>query len=139
MDHQPWKRHGKCVKLTPSEADELFFFDRGKSANPARKFCSGCKVKTLCLAYALFYEEQGVWAGTTEQDRQSLKPIISPILRQEFIDVEVFIEIRGNDNFIVFPTVTVNIEVTDDEFDELGWDYEGFSSSSTIMLNNVPA
>lgn len=76
MDHQPWREHGKCVSLTPKDADELFYIGRGKSPKAAKAFCSGCPVRKQCLFYAVYYNLQGIWAGTTDDERKNLKPFI---------------------------------------------------------------
>lgn len=33
--------------------------------------CDDCPVAQDCLEYALIYEEQGVWGGTTEKERDA--------------------------------------------------------------------
>lgn len=38
-----------------------------------KKICSGCPVKATCLSWALHHEYYGVWAGTTEKDRNYLR------------------------------------------------------------------
>lgn len=76
MEHQPWREHGKCASLKTTEVDQLFFIGRGKSPKPAQTFCAGCPVRKPCLFYALFYDEAGIWAGTTEEERRNLKPFL---------------------------------------------------------------
>ncbi|MFJ4467118.1 WhiB family transcriptional regulator [Streptomyces sp. NPDC089424] len=63
-----WGKQGLCRTAPP---DELF----GESAaqNRAKTLCSGCPVRTECLAYAL--DERighGVWGGMTERERRAL-------------------------------------------------------------------
>jgi WhiB family transcriptional regulator, redox-sensing transcriptional regulator len=76
VDRQPWREHGKCVALDPSDADELFYLGRGKSPKAAKAFCAGCAVRKQCLFYAVYYNMEGIWAGTTDDERKDLKPFI---------------------------------------------------------------
>lgn len=40
----------------------------------AKKVCSSCPYQIRCLQYALAHpDEQGIWGGTTEDDRQRIK------------------------------------------------------------------
>jgi hypothetical protein len=78
-----WKDRSKCKTLTPAESDELFFYQSGQKANKARAFCrDGCPVRQECLNYALLYKEEGVWAGTTDEERNSLTMIREMLLEQ---------------------------------------------------------
>lgn len=66
---QGWKLDGACLL----EPKDLFFPDRGESAQPAKLICSTCKVKTECLRYAIESREWcGIWGGTNEKDRRPL-------------------------------------------------------------------
>jgi WhiB family redox-sensing transcriptional regulator len=57
-----------CNETRP---DELFV--RGAAQNRAKQMCSGCVVKTECLAEALDNQiEWGVWGGMTERERRAL-------------------------------------------------------------------
>ena len=69
-----------CANVDP----ELFFPQEvevtktkvvGKYVNisAARKICSDCPLKVSCLEYALRNHELGVWGGTTEGQRDSLR------------------------------------------------------------------
>lgn len=69
LDRTYWRAHGKCSTLTPEEADKLFYLGKGQSSKPAKQFCSDCPVKGPCLFFALFYNEVGIWAGTTDKER----------------------------------------------------------------------
>jgi WhiB family redox-sensing transcriptional regulator len=63
-----WASVAQCKKATP---DELFV--RGAAQNRAKQMCSGCPVKTECLAEALDNEiEWGVWGGMTERERRAV-------------------------------------------------------------------
>ena len=98
QDHQPWREHGKCSSLTPEEADNLFYLGKGKSAKPAKDFCSDCVVRRPCLFFALYYDEMGIWAGTTEQERRNLRGLV---IEEVTISMEVtFIESRNLSDFL---------------------------------------
>jgi WhiB family redox-sensing transcriptional regulator len=65
-DH--WSERAACHSVDP---EELF----GESArqNRAKAVCSGCPVRTECLAEALDHRiEFGVWGGMTERERRAL-------------------------------------------------------------------
>ena len=54
-----------------SSPTELFV--RGAEQNKAKQLCSGCPVRTECLAEALDNQiEWGVWGGMTERERRAL-------------------------------------------------------------------
>ncbi len=46
--------------------------DATEQAKAAREVCSSCPVRRSCLASALLHDEQGVWGGTTEADRERI-------------------------------------------------------------------
>lgn len=73
-----------CAEVDP----ELFFpqeteYWEGKitarytNIAEAKKICSECPLKTPCLIYALENREQGIWGGTTEDNRTSMRRGIS--------------------------------------------------------------
>jgi len=63
-----WAKDARC-KQGPRDA----LFVRGAAQNQAKQLCSGCPVKTECLAEALDHKmEWGVWGGMTERERRSL-------------------------------------------------------------------
>ncbi|MEV7991282.1 WhiB family transcriptional regulator [Streptomyces sp. NPDC086077] len=68
MRDADWGRRGLCRTAPP---DELFV--QGAAQNRAKALCSGCPVRTECLAYAL--DERighGIWGGMTERERRAL-------------------------------------------------------------------
>jgi WhiB family redox-sensing transcriptional regulator len=68
MWNDDWSREAVCKKAQP---DELFV--RGAAQNLAKRLCTGCPVKTECLAEALDGRlEWGVWGGMTERERRAL-------------------------------------------------------------------
>ena len=51
-----------------------FFPDRGSSTIKAKKICSECKVKELCLEYAVERKERfGIWGGKSERERRTIR------------------------------------------------------------------
>lgn len=66
----------KCDDLSPVEADKLFFPGPGGKVNKARKFCDSCPIVGICLQNAIDYELEGFWAGTTEDERRSMKKTV---------------------------------------------------------------
>src|SRR6187200_3698440 len=65
---EDWAPAAACRQAAP---DELFV--RGAEQNKAKLVCSGCPVRTECLAEALDNQiEWGVWGGMTERERRAL-------------------------------------------------------------------
>jgi WhiB family transcriptional regulator, redox-sensing transcriptional regulator len=65
---EDWAPAAACREANP---DELFV--RGAEQNKAKQLCSGCPVRTECLAEALDNQiEWGVWGGMTERERRAL-------------------------------------------------------------------
>ncbi|MER5376285.1 WhiB family transcriptional regulator [Streptomyces sp. NPDC002553] len=65
-DH--WSENAACRSADP---DELFADSTGQ--NRAKAVCTGCLVRTECLAEALDNRvEWGVWGGMTERERRAL-------------------------------------------------------------------
>lgn len=63
-----WTVTAACRGMDP---DELFV--QGAAQNRAKAVCSGCPVRTECLADALDNRvEFGVWGGMTERERRAL-------------------------------------------------------------------
>jgi WhiB family redox-sensing transcriptional regulator len=80
--HMRWMDRGACNGTTDWT---LFFADerakrRGLPAEvPAEidPFCQACEVRIECLNWALEHDEEGVWGGTTLQQREAMKrPIV---------------------------------------------------------------
>lgn len=71
-----WQAHAACRDADP----DLFFPPDGASAperevleSAARLVCLGCPVREPCLSWALaVHERNGVWGGTTEEERRAL-------------------------------------------------------------------
>ncbi len=65
---EDWAPRAACKGSTP---DQLFV--RGAEQNKAKQLCTGCPVRTECLAEALDNQiEWGVWGGMTERERRAL-------------------------------------------------------------------
>ncbi|GAA4684368.1 transcriptional regulator WblA [Streptomyces chumphonensis] len=71
-----WSTQAACRTTDP---DELFV--QGAAQNRAKAVCTGCPVRTECLADALDNRvEFGVWGGMTERERRALlrrRPMVS--------------------------------------------------------------
>ena len=53
---------------------DLFFPERGESAEPARRVCAACPVRQPCLDYAISNRIiYGIWGGLTERERRALR------------------------------------------------------------------
>lgn len=75
-DRQDWRDKAKCKNTPLEEVDALFFPGRGGKTSKGKSFCNGCLVRTQCLHYSLFYNEQGVWGGMSENDRNAIPNVI---------------------------------------------------------------
>jgi WhiB family redox-sensing transcriptional regulator len=65
---EDWAPRAAC---RVSQPDQLFV--RGAEQNKAKQLCTGCPVRTECLAEALDNQiEWGVWGGMTERERRAL-------------------------------------------------------------------
>ncbi|MGH3424680.1 MAG: WhiB family transcriptional regulator [Nocardioidaceae bacterium] len=66
--NEDWAGQAACKDAGP---DVLFV--RGAEQNRAKQLCSGCPVRSECLAEALDNQiEWGVWGGMTERERRAL-------------------------------------------------------------------
>ncbi|MEU1408389.1 WhiB family transcriptional regulator [Streptomyces sp. NPDC005728] len=67
-DQETWGTQAVCRTADP---DELFA--EGAAQSRAKVLCTGCPVRTECLAHALDHRiEHGVWGGMTERERRAL-------------------------------------------------------------------
>ena len=65
-----WEELAACRGMDP----ELFHPKRGESNASAKAVCRGCAVRLECLTRSLEEcERLGVWGGTSERDRRSLR------------------------------------------------------------------
>lgn len=69
----PWEYENPlCAEV----GGELFFSEtRVETAELrlAKSICNGCTHKTECLEWALEHDEFGIWGGTNENMRRSIK------------------------------------------------------------------
>ena len=69
-----WRSDARC-----RDADPGLFFPIGKGAEATRQtlaakaLCAVCLAQDACLNYALATEQEGVWGGTTDEDRRALR------------------------------------------------------------------
>ena len=65
-----WREQAAC-----RGADlEVFFPERGESADPARQVCAACPVRQPCLDYAVTNRiVHGIWGGLTGRERRALQ------------------------------------------------------------------
>lgn len=66
---EPWMEHALCRQTDP----DLWFPEIGSNAVEAKRICSECPVRVQCLEYAVEHYEEGIWAGTSRQQRQRLR------------------------------------------------------------------
>lgn len=88
----------KCAKLTPAQADAIFFPKPGGKSKTARMYCADCPVISSCLKRQLRLGGPGFWAGTTEDERKrmaefldlvpsELDDFIPPVVRKKVYPV----------------------------------------------------
>ncbi|MFE9934241.1 WhiB family transcriptional regulator [Streptomyces sp. NPDC005533] len=65
---QAWEERAAC---RTSDPEELFVAAAAQAQ--ATAVCSGCQVRTECLAHSLDHRvEFGIWGGMTERERRAL-------------------------------------------------------------------
>ncbi|MFD8263132.1 WhiB family transcriptional regulator [Streptomyces griseoluteus] len=65
---ETWIARAACRSVDPEE-----LFVEGAAQNRAKAICTGCPVRTECLAHALDERiEHGIWGGMTERERRAL-------------------------------------------------------------------
>jgi WhiB family redox-sensing transcriptional regulator len=65
-----WMADARCRGLETA----LFYPSEESHADAALAICAKCSVREPCLRYALDEREQfGIWGGTTERQRRSLR------------------------------------------------------------------
>ena len=62
-----WQDDAVCASADP----EQWFPGKGGSVRLARAVCASCPVRRSCLASALLFAEDGIWAGTTPKHRRA--------------------------------------------------------------------
>jgi WhiB family redox-sensing transcriptional regulator len=70
-----WMSHGACRQADP----ELFFpiaavtGPAARQVEAAKAVCGPCAVRTNCLSYALEAMPEGIWGGTTLDERRAAR------------------------------------------------------------------
>ncbi|PZS27182.1 MAG: hypothetical protein DLM58_19165 [Pseudonocardiales bacterium] len=65
-----WRVSAVCAQTDPG----LFYPDKGESARPGKRVCTGCPVRAQCLQWALEHDERhGIWGGLSDRERRRLK------------------------------------------------------------------
>ena len=76
LEEETWKVDAACQGIDT----ELFFEDIPDARSYKRfvlKVCLECPVKTECLNYAVKYNLDGVWGGTSKRERIRLRKKLS--------------------------------------------------------------
>jgi hypothetical protein len=68
-----WQKHAGCASTHP----EQWFQAKGGFLRLACAVCAECPVRRSCLATALLFDEDGIWAGTTPSRRRAAYLAIS--------------------------------------------------------------
>src|SRR5215831_3606009 len=73
-------RLGAC--FGHSEMQQLFFADTKdrRKVNAAKAVCHSCSIRLPCHDYAFANGEEGIWGGTTEEERNTFTGILRPLL-----------------------------------------------------------
>ncbi|MGH3149302.1 MAG: WhiB family transcriptional regulator [Streptosporangiaceae bacterium] len=74
-----WMSQGACRDANP----DLFFPVAAKGATlrdiaRAKTVCRRCAVRLACLAYAVENGQEGIWGGTTNDERRAMQVRPSP-------------------------------------------------------------
>lgn len=79
-----WAMSGLCRLLPPHLFDRVFFPGRGQNTSLAKRICNGdpyrrppCPVRDECLEFALARNDPGVWGGTSENERRTMRRSIA--------------------------------------------------------------
>jgi WhiB family transcriptional regulator, redox-sensing transcriptional regulator len=65
-----WMSRGACQHEDP----ELFFpiSAAARLISAAKAVCQACAVRAPCLSYALQTRQDGIWGGTTQEERHAM-------------------------------------------------------------------
>ena len=67
-----WMTDGACIE----RQDVDWFPNESELGDEAKAICRGCRVTAACLEHALARHEYGVWGGTTERERRTLRKFL---------------------------------------------------------------
>lgn len=59
--------------LCRGEDPKVFYPDPPQAGLAATRICQPCPAQVACLAWALEHDEQGVWGGTTAEQRRTMR------------------------------------------------------------------
>lgn len=68
LDNIDWMSLGNCYRKPHLQS--FFFSDGIIRQERAKVICSTCPVRSDCLDFAIENEQQGIWGGTTEDERR---------------------------------------------------------------------
>lgn len=107
-DNQTWRGAAACagmgVKFRSAE-DDFFFLLPGRKSKRAKQLCATCLVKKRCLEYALVNNLQGIWGGTTDDERREYPQYVIDAIRDRelalsrrtlIIDQHTYLDQEGN-------------------------------------------
>jgi WhiB family redox-sensing transcriptional regulator len=65
-DEWDWQDRALCAETDPA----AFFPELGvNDVTPALRVCFACEVRSKCLEWAIANREEGIWGGTTDDER----------------------------------------------------------------------
>jgi hypothetical protein len=67
-----WQEEAVCASTDP----EQWFPGKGESPRLAQAVCASCPVRRSCLASALLFAEDGIWAGTAPTHRRAAYRVV---------------------------------------------------------------
>lgn len=88
-----WSKEAKCGN---SISDDLFFGPNRTHNLNGKKFCTGqidgemCPVVNQCRTYAIVHDLEGIWGGTTLQERKDFGPLIKDFLAQVYLELHLY-------------------------------------------------
>ncbi|MGD0556102.1 MAG: WhiB family transcriptional regulator [Streptosporangiaceae bacterium] len=69
-----WMARGACRQADPALFFPMSVTGTGmRKARAAKTVCHGCAVRSSCLSYALETMPDGIWGGTTLQERLAVR------------------------------------------------------------------
>lgn len=69
LDYQPWMDDALCAQVDPA----IFYPEKGRQSDDAKKICARCPVAAECLEYGLEKSDGwGTWGGLAPEDRKKV-------------------------------------------------------------------
>jgi hypothetical protein len=72
VGHDPRMWYPHADRSEPGRFSEKYRL-AAQHTKTAKEICSGCSIKYECLSYSLYHEAFGIWGGTTERERKTLR------------------------------------------------------------------